>query len=95
MKYKIIKKHSKSLVEVQHNGDEPNTYNVKYSEWYEAKRKGKFFGFWHTVGHEYDYYGDVFPHTEKTLEGIEDYVRKWNEVEYFNEPIEIIKDLEL
>ena len=37
------------------------------------------------------------PHSEKTVEAIEDYVRKWHEVRYSKLPIEIVKvkDIEL
>ena len=31
------------------------------------------------------------PHSEKTVEAIEDYVRKWHEVRYSKLPIEIVK----
>ena len=92
MKYKIIKRSTKTLKEVY---KPEHKFEIEYSEWYEAKRKGKIFGFWHTVGHEAYFDGELMTHTEKTLEAIEDYVRKWHEVRYSKYPIEIVKDIEL
>lgn len=96
MKYKIIKKSSKTLKKI-YEPENKHHFEVKYSEWYEAKRKGKIFGFWHTVGHEAYFNGELMPHSEKTVEAIEDYVRKWHEVRYSKLPIEIVKvkDIEL
>ena len=94
MKYKIIKRTSKTLQKI-HEPEDKHHFEVEYSEWYEAKRKGRIFGFWHTVGHEAYFDGETITHTEKTIEAMEDYIRKWHEVEYFNKPIEIIKDIDL
>ena len=93
MKYKIIKKTSKSLQKVY----DPDGQHIEVhkSEWYQAKRKGKIFGFWHDVGHERYFDGGLIARTEKTVEAMEDYVRKWHEVNYYKEKIEIIKDIEL
>ena len=93
MKYKIIKKTAKSLQKVY--DPDGQYFEVHKSEWYQAKRKGKIFGFWHTVGHEAYFDGELIPHIEYTVDAIEDYVRKWHEVKYNKEKIEIIKDIEL
>jgi len=98
MKYKIIKCENKNLqtfLSVDENGKSCNEIKVIHSVWYEAKRKGKYFGFWHKIGHEYDYDGNTISYTTKKLEDIEDYIHKWHEVHYFKQPIEIIKCIDL
>jgi hypothetical protein len=100
MKYKIIKKQSKSLkVIYPHiiNGkDIPESTSVKTSEWYEAKRKGKIFGFWHKVGHESGYEGERISHTTNTLDEMKNYIRNWHEVNYGDKyKCEIVEKMEL
>ena len=92
MKYKIIKKSSKTFKEIY---KPTHHFEVEYSEWYEAKRKGRIFGFWYTVGHEAYFDGELMSHSEKTIEAMEDYLRKWHEVRYSKFPIEIVKYIEL
>lgn len=102
MKYKIIKKYSKTL-KVTHpinnlNGKYvPESTSIKKSEWYEVKRKGRIFGFWHTVGHEYcGWDGDLLQHTTKTLDEMRNYIRDWHEVNYGNKcKCEIVESFEL
>ena len=89
MKYKIIKKHLKTL-KVTHPGQFPNSGKfmpektlIERSEWYEAKRKGRIFGFWHDVGHEYDCWDcGTIQHTTKTLDEMKNYIKDWHEVHY-------------
>ncbi len=93
MQYKIIKKEEKKLIELSHfvNGNIENEVKVKHYVWYEARRKGTIFGFWHDVGHP----PFNFPYIAKTIEEMEDYIKKWHEVNYFGKPIEIVKDINL
>lgn len=91
MRYKIIKKISKKLVE---RGNDKHI-EIEYSEWYEARRKGRIFGFWHKVGHEAYFDGELIAYTSKTIEDMEDYIRKYHEVEYSKYPIEIIKEINI
>jgi len=98
MKYKIIKCENKNLqtfLSVDENGKSCNKIKVIHSVWYEAKRKGKYFGFWHHIGHDYYFDGEVIAFTTKTVEEMEDYIKKWHEVNYFNKPIEIVKDINI
>ena len=90
MKYKIIKKSSKKLIEK----DNDKHIEIQYSEWYEARRKGRIFGFWYKVGHKY-FWDDLIVYTTKTIEEMGDYIRKYHEVKYFNHPIEIIKEINI
>lgn len=94
MKYRIKKKVVKALEEKNINGKKKII--IKKSEWYEASRKGRLFGFWHAIGHESDFDGDLWRYTANTVEEMEDYIRKWHEVEYGNNyKYEIIKNIEL
>jgi hypothetical protein len=94
MKYRIKKKIYKSLDETHVNGK--RQIIVKKSEWYEASRKGRLFGFWHAIGHEGDFDGGIWRYKANTVEEMEDYIRKWHEVEYGdNYKYEIIKNIEL
>ena len=94
MKYRIKKKIYKSLDETHANGK--RQIIVKKSEWYEASRKGRLFGFWHAIGHEADFDGCLWRYKASTIEEMEDYIRKWHEVNYGdNDKCEIIKDIEL
>jgi len=94
MKYRIKKRVVKTLEEKII--DEKREIFIKKSEWYEASRKGRLFGFWHAIGHEYDYDGWLWRYTANTVEEMEDYIRKWHEVEYGdNYKYEIIKNIEL
>lgn len=97
MKYKIVKKESKTLHHdnVLIDGVHKDVITVNHSIWYIAKRKGRIFGFWHKIGHECDYEGDLIAYSTKTVEDMEDYIRKWHEVKYFNKPIEIIKEISI
>ena len=86
MKYKIIKKHSKTL-KVTHPMDSGNKYIpestfIEKSEWYEVKRKGRILGFWHKVGHECGYEGERIQHTTHTLDEMKNYIKDWHEVHY-------------
>jgi len=100
MKYKIIKKYSKKL-KVTHplytqKTHIPESTSIEKNEWYEAKRKGRIFGFWHKVGHEYDFDGMVYQHTTHTLEEMRNYIRDWHEVNYGDKcKCEIIEKIEL
>ena len=89
MKYSIKKINTKSLEEVN------NKIEIKKSTYYVASRKGKIFGFWHAIGHKYDWYGDLERHFTKTLEEMEDYIYKYHEVNYSKEPCEIIKEIKI
>ena len=94
MKYRIKKKVNKSLNETYVNGKKQII--VKKSEWYEASRKGRLFGFWHAIGHESHFDGSLWRYHANTMEEMEDYIRKWHEVNYGdNDKCEIIKDIEL
>lgn len=102
MKYKIIKKHSKALkvtrsVQYPNNGKYiPESTSIERSEWYEVKRKGRIFGFWHKVGHEYDYDGCTCQHITHTLDEMKNYIRDWHEVHYGDKcKCEIIEKFEL
>lgn len=102
MKYKIIKRQSKSLkvtkpIDNLNGKYVPESTSVETREWYEAKRKGRIFGFWHKIGHECDWWdGSIFKHTTKTLEEMKNYVRDWHEVNYGNDcKCEIIESFEL
>jgi hypothetical protein len=90
MKYKIIKKTLKTLIE---KGDDKHI-EIQYFEWYEARRKGRIFGFWHKVGHKYNW-DELVEYTTKTIEEMEDYIRKYHEVKYSKYPIKIIKEVNL
>jgi len=102
MKYKIIKKHSKTL-KVTRPGKFPDSEkyisektSIERSEWYEAKRKGHIFGFWHKVGHTCDYEGKIIQHVTHTLDEMKNYIRDWHEVRYGDKcKCEIIEKFEL
>jgi len=100
MKYKIIKRQSKSL-KVTHSMDSGNKYipessSIKISQWYEAKRKGRIFGFWHKVGHESGYEGETISHTTNTLDEMKNYIKNWHEVNYGDKyKCEIVESFEL
>lgn len=101
MKYKIIKRQSKSL-KVANPCVIQGTYirettSVITNEWYEAKRKERIFGFWHNVGHEFDYWdGGTIQHTTKTLDEMKSYIKDWHEVHYGDKcKCEIIEKFEL
>jgi hypothetical protein len=102
MKYKIIKKHSKTL-KVTHTSKFPDSgkympekTSIERSEWYEVKRKGRIFGFWHKVGHECGYEGERIQHTTHTLDEMKNYIRDWHEVHYGDKcKCEIIEKFEL
>ena len=103
MKYKIIKKYSKTL-KVTHPGQFPDSgkyipesTSIERNEWYEVKRKGRIFGFWHKVGHEYDGWdGEVYQHTTKTLDEMKNYIKDWHEVNYGDKyKCEIVESFEL
>ena len=101
MKYKIIKKHSKTLkvthpANLSNNEYIPESTIIERREWYEAKRKGRIFGFWHKVGHKCGYEGEVIQHTTHTLEEMKNYIRDWHEVHYGDKcKCEIIEMLKL
>jgi hypothetical protein len=96
MKYKIIKKNNSRLIFERGLNGNPDKTSVSKSEWYEARRKGRIFGFWHKVGHIADYDGQIIEHTAHTLEEIKDYVQKWHEVNYGNNyKCEIVEKIDL
>ena len=94
MKYRIRKFTHSYLC---NDNDKSNKLGVKKHTdiWYQASRKGKLFGFWHAIGHEYDWDGEVYAHKTKTLEAMEEYIKLYHEVEYKDEDIEIIKEIEI
>lgn len=66
---------------------------IVHSEWYQASRKGKIFGFWHELGHEY-FWDDLEIYKANTLEDIEKYIKMWHKCNYGDScKYEIIKDL--
>ena len=93
MKYRIKKINTKSLEEVTHSDTSIiyKTIEIKKSTYYIASRKRRIFGFWHAIGHKYDWDGNLERHTTSTLEEMEDYIYKYHEVNYSKEPCEIIK----
>ena len=95
MKYKIIKKEFKSLSVSNLNSTQK--VDIYTKTWYEAKRKGRIFGFWHTVGHECDWVdGTIYSHTANTLEEMENYIIKYHEVNYGDQyKCEIVKEFDL
>ena len=102
MKYKIIKKYLKTLKVTRPinnlNGKYvPESTSIENKEWYEVKRKGRIFGFWHKVGHEYTGWDDeVYQHTTKTLDEMKNYIRDWHEVNYGDKyKCEIVESFEL
>ena len=102
MKYKIIKKHSKTLKVTYSCGSPdnekyiPESTSIERSEWYEVKRKGRIFGFWHKVGHEYGYEGERIQHTTHTLDEMKNCIKDWHEVHYGDKcKCEIIENFEL
>ena len=94
MKYKIVKKQSKSLRVIKGPGT-ANQIEVSTRTWYEGKRKGCIFGFWHAIGHEAYFDGELIPYTANTVEEMEDYINKFHEVEFSKYPMEIIKEVNL
>lgn len=103
MKYKIIKKYLKTL-KVTRPGKFPDSEkympektSIERIEWYEARRKGRIFGFWHKVGHEcLGWDGDLIAHTTKTLDEMKNYIKDWHEVHYGDKcKCEIIEKFEL
>ena len=94
MKYKIVKKQSKSLRVIKGPGI-ANQIEVSTRTWYEGKRKGKIFGFWHAIGHEACFDGDLIPYSAESVEEMEDYIKKFHEVKYSKLPIEIIKEINI
>lgn len=96
MKYKIIKKYNSSLCFERGLNDIPDKVSISKSSWYEARRKGRIFGFWHKVGHLCDFDGDIIGHTSQTLEEMKDYIQKWHEVHYGDKcKYEIIEKIDL
>lgn len=92
MQYRIKKCIDKSL-SVKSDEHGYTTNKVITNTYYIGYRKGKTFGFWHKLGHEYcGWDGDLIAHTTKTPEEMEDYIRKWHEVRYGQVPCEIIKE---
>lgn len=92
MKYKIVKKTTKYFSADKING-QPDI-KVTYSTWYIAKRKGRLFGFWHSLGNRTDYYGDLIVYCANTIEEMEKYIQKWHEWKYDNTlECEIVKEI--
>ena len=92
MKYRI-RKHTHSYLKTIHNNGK--SYVEKITDiWYQALRKGKIFGFWHAIGHEW-FLDDLEPYKAKTIEDMENYIRMYHEVKYKDDKIEIIKDIDL
>ena len=95
MKYKIIKRQEKTLF-VCKPYNSSQKINISTREWYEARRKGRIFGFWHKVGHNSGYEGELISHITDTLEEMEDYIAKWHEVNYGDKyKYKIIKKFDL
>lgn len=94
MKYRI-RKHTRSYLKTI--CDDNGKYHVEKQTdtWYQGSRKGRIFGFWHAIGHECWYDGDVDPYKANTIEDMENYIRMYHEVEYKDDKIEIIKDIDL
>lgn len=96
MIYKIIKKYNSSLCFERGLNGNTDKVNICKSSWYEARRKGRIFGFWHKVGHQCDFDGQIIEHTSDTLEEMKDYIQKWHEVKFGNNyKCEIIEKIEL
>ena len=95
MKYKIIKKCNSNL-HVTAGVNNPDIVSITKHEWYEVKRKGRIFGFWHKVGHESGYEGERIQHTTRTLEEMKNYIKCWHEVNYGDKyKYEIIEKIKL
>ena len=96
MKYMIVKKTIRKLVTMEKYSKNKHV-DIETNVWYIAKRKGRIFGFWHSIGHEYNI-DDIFPTTyaANTIEEIEDYIRKWHSIHYSKDKnIEIIRELNI
>lgn len=98
MKYKICKTIHRNLkVKSCSNGSRKTELTEKIL--FFAKRKGKFFGFWHDVGEEvYDYMGGTFicPEYFSTPEECEDFVKKFHIYHYGDkQKLEIYKELDI
>jgi len=68
---------------------------IIHKEWYQASRKGRIFGFWHTLGHEYSW-DDLVTYKADTLEDMEKYIEMYHKCNYGDScKYEIIKDVKI
>lgn len=96
MKYRIVKHQSKTISNQYDSKLEKQVTKVNTNIWYIASRKGRIFGFWHAIGHEYDFTGDLIRHSTKTIEEMEEYIKAYHEVNYGDGyKYEIIKEIDL
>lgn len=92
MKYKI-ERFDESKIVITTDSIGKKIISVKEKVWYQAARKGKILGFWHSIGHEWMSMGldnYIIPYKADTLEEIEDYIYKWHKVNSNDSNIEII-----
>jgi len=93
MKYRIKKYYKDTLESVYQNCIKVPIVN--HNEWYQASRKGKIFGFWHAIGHEYSW-DELIPYKVDNLKDMEKYIEMWHKCHYGNScKYEIIKDIKI
>lgn len=90
-----IRKHTRSYLRTIYDPNGKHHAKKITKTWYQASRKGRIFGFWHALGHEGYLDGGTIPYEADTLEDIENYIQAYHEVEYNDDKIEIIKDIDI
>ena len=87
IKYKIFKR----IVRYLKTTDSYHVQEIQKIEYF-PKRIGKYFGFLHEVGHEVNYAEMLINYNAPTLEDVESYLRKYNDVYFHNKEYNIIYD---
>jgi hypothetical protein len=92
--YKIVKEDKIIFHTSYSHGSYSTKSSIEVKTLYKAKRKGKIFGFWHTIGNEYD--GDIIggpiPFTSENKEDVRNYIENYHLYYYNNLNYKIIDD---
>ena len=92
--YKIVKEQNRILKTSYSRGSCSKKSSVEVETLYKAKRKGKIFGFWHTIGNEYDddMMGGPIPFTSENKKDVRNYIENYHLYYYNNLNYKIIDD---
>ena len=91
--YKIVKEQVRILHTSYSHGSYSKDSHIEIITQYKAKRKGKIFGFWHTIGNEYDddMIGEPIPFTSENKEDVKKYIENYHLYNYNNLDYKIIE----